>query len=319
MEITLDKDIFNKAIPPMELLSRKDIPRDDNYLFQIKWDGVRILSFIRDGQVRLQNRKLKDRTLQYPELCRLPEFLDVSRAVLDGEMTVLKEGKPSFPAVLERDLSVKDSKIKILKNELKITYFIFDILYAEDRALLDEPYGKRQDLLRELVKEKDFLRITDNFLNGSRLFSWVTEQGLEGIVAKEKNSPYLPGEKSRHWWKIKVKKRQLCTIGGFTSKGGRMSSLLVGAYSDRGLTYLGRVGTGLKEKEWAVLAEFLKQRVSPRTYFINPPSKSSKLVWTKPSLALWVEFSEWTPHLKLRNPSIKGFTACEPGECTIEE
>ncbi|PKM79043.1 MAG: DNA ligase, partial [Firmicutes bacterium HGW-Firmicutes-13] len=260
-----------------------------------------------------------NRTVQYPELSRLPEFLKVSRAVLDGEMTVLKEGKPSFPAVLERDLSVKESKIKLLKNKLHITYFVFDILYAEDQALLEEPYEKRQDRLRELVKEKDFLKITDNFLNGDKLFSRVKEQELEGIVAKEKNSPYLPGKKSRFWWKIKVKKRQLCTIGGFTSKkGGRISSLLVGAYSDRGLIYLGRVGTGLREKEWKTLAEFLKQRITSGSYFVNSPSKSIKPVWTKPSLALWVEFSEWTPELKLRDPSIKGFTACDPGDCTIE-
>jgi len=309
--------VFNKNIPPMEPASRRDLPEGPQYVYQVKWDGVRMLAFILEGQVRLQNRRLRDRTMQYPELSRLPSLVDSSQVVLDGEMTVLKEGKPSFPSILERDLTLKENKISLLKEKLPVTYFVFDILYLEDKSLMDYTFERRQEILREVAKEKSFLKITDNFLDGSRLLDRVKEQDLEGVVAKDKRGAYISGKKSRNWWKIKVKKRQLCTIGGFTAKNRSLSSLLVGAYSQQGLLYLGRAGTGLKDKEWLALYEFLKERVTHKPFFINPPSQSIKPLWTMPSLALWVEYTEWTPDLKLRAPSIKGFTTGEPDECTL--
>ncbi|MDO9573716.1 MAG: non-homologous end-joining DNA ligase [Candidatus Contubernalis sp.] len=303
-------------ITPMEPQSRKDIPLGDQYRYQVKWDGVRMLAFIHEGKVRLQNRQLRDRTLQYPETTELPSLVNFTQGILDGEMVVLRQGKPSFPSILKRDLSSRPERIQTLTQTLGAVYFIFDLLYMEGESLFSCPYEERQRLLRESVQENDFLKITDNFQDGEKLFSWVQENGLEGVVAKVRDSPYVSGKKSHHWWKIKVKHKIMCTIGGFTKKERRISSLMVGAYLGQELLYLGRVGTGLKEEEWRNLMDYLKTRQISHSPFTNPPSRTGN-IWVQPSLAMWVEFSEWTPELKLRAPSIKGFTTGEPEDCIL--
>ncbi len=312
----MEQGLLQGKIPPMEPQSRKDIPVGNQFLYQVKWDGVRMLAFIKEGSVRLQNRQLKDRTLQYPETYGLPDRVGFSQGILDGEMVVLREGKPSFPSILKRDLSANPARIQTLTQTLPAAYFIFDLLYMDGKPLLSSPYEERQRLLRESVEENEFVKLTDNFEKGGELFAWVKEQGLEGVVAKDRKSPYIFGKKSRHWWKIKVKNKILCTIGGFTVRGGRLSSLLVGAYSGEELLYLGRGGTGLKEEEWKNLWEFLIKRRVSLCPFVNPPSRPGGF-WVQPSLAMWVEFSEWTPELKLRAPSIKGFSTGEPGDCVL--
>ncbi len=309
-------DLMERKIHPMEPRSSKDIPLGSQFLYQVKWDGVRMLVFIKDGSVMLQNRQLKDRTLQYPETLDLVEQVSFSSGILDGEMVVLREGKPSFPCILKRDLSVNPARIGTLTQTLPAAYFIFDFLYLEGEPLLSLPYEKRQELLKDSVQENQRIKVTDNFEEGEKLFAWVKEKGLEGVVAKDRKSPYVFGKKSRHWWKIKVRNRMLCTIGGFRIREGRISSLLVGAFYGEELFYLGRAGTGLKEEEWKNLWEFLSHRQITHSPFVNAPSRAGN-IWVEPSLALWIEFTEWTPELKLRAPSIKGFTTRAPEDCIM--
>ncbi len=313
----MKKDFFQEYIYPMEPMRRRKLPPDGGYSFQVKWDGVRILSFVKEGKVRLQNKKLKDRTLQYPELFHLPLHLNFSQGILDGEMTHLAGGLPIFSALLKRDLSVKDFKISYLSKKYPVTYFVFDILYCEGEYLFKYPFWKRQEILREKVREGDFVKIVGNHEKGKELMARVKGDKGEGVVAKEKNSPYLPGKKESSWLKIKVRRKQLCTLGGFILKKDRLSSLLLGAYGEEGLYYLGRVGTGLKEKEWEVLKGFLQERKISRPPFINPPSLEAGLFWVEPVLALWIEFFEWTGELKLRAPSIKGFSPSSPRDCIL--
>ncbi len=313
----MKKGFFQESIYPMEPLKRRELPPDEGFSFQVKWDGVRILSFIKEGKVRLQNKKLRDRTLQYPELSCLPLHLNFSEGILDGEMTHLVGDLPSFPTLLKRDLSVKDFKINYLREKYPVTYFVFDILYCEGEYLFKYPFWKRQEILREKVREGDFVKIVGNHEKGKELMARVEGDKGEGVVAKEKNSPYLPGKKKSSWWKIKVRKKQLCTLGGFILKEHRLSSLLLGAYGEEGLYYLGRAGTGLKEKDWDMLKGFLQERKTSRPPFINPPPPGAGLFWVEPVLALWVEFSEWTGELKLRAPSITGFSPSSPRECTL--
>lgn len=309
-------DLMEEKISPMEPRSRKDIPLGSQFLYQVKWDGVRMLAFIKDGIVTLQNRQLKDRTLQYPEALDLVGQGNFTSVILDGEMLVLREGKPSFPCILKRDLSVNPARIETFTHTLPAVYFIFDFLYREGEPLHSLPYEKRQELLKDSLKENQRIKVTHNFEEGEKLFAWVKEKGLEGVVAKDRKSPYVFGKKSKYWWKIKVRNKMLCTIGGFTVREGRISSLLVGAFSGGELFYLGRVGTGLKEEEWKNLWEFLSHRQITHPPFINSPFRAGS-IWVEPSLALWIEFSEWTPELKLRAPSIKGFTTKEPGDCIM--
>ncbi|UNC93390.1 non-homologous end-joining DNA ligase [Candidatus Contubernalis alkaliaceticus] len=312
----MERDLLEEKIKPMEPHSRKDIPLGRQYLYQVKWDGVRMLAFISEGKVRLQNRRLKDRTLQYPEAIQLPSQVKFAKGVLDGEMVVLRQGKPSFPSILKRDLLTRLERLQTLTHTLPAVYYIFDLLYIEGKPLFSCPYEERQRLLRESVQESDFIKITDNSQEGEKLFAWAKENGLEGVVAKVKDSPYVSGKNSHHWWKIKVKHKIMCTIGGFTVKDGRISSLMAGAYLGQELLYVGRVGTGLKEDEWRNLMGYLMERQISESPFTNLPSSQSS-IWVQPSLAMWVEFSEWTPQLKLRAPSIKGFTTADPEECTL--
>ncbi|RQD75044.1 MAG: DNA ligase [Candidatus Syntrophonatronum acetioxidans] len=313
----MERDFFQEPLLPMEPFNLRELPPDEGLSFQVKWDGVRILSFVKGSQVRLQNKKLRDRTLQYPELTRLPFLLNFSEGLLDGEMTFLLDNRPRFPAILKRDLALKDLSINYLRKKFPVTYFVFDILFCDGESLLPYPFWKRQEILKEKVREEEFVRIVDNHKEGKRLMERVKRDNLEGVVAKEERSPYLPGKKGGTWWKIKVRKRQLCTIGGFILKKKGLSSLLLGAYQEKDLLYLGRVGTGLKEEEWEMLKGYLQGRTITFSPFINPPSPGKGLFWVEPFLALWVEFSEWTQELKMRAPSIKGFSPSSPRECIL--
>jgi DNA ligase D-like protein (predicted ligase) len=300
----------------MEPLFRAEPFEDAAYLFQVKWDGVRILAHVGQGRVYLHNRKLSERTLHYPELLRLADLVQ-GEAVLDGEMVALKEGRPSFPLVLERDLVAPGTaaarRAKVL---VPVCYMIFDIVYRNGKDLTGLPLRVRQDILAETVAEDDVVHLVESFDSGVALFGAVTEQEMEGIVAKRRESAYVTGKKSDAWLKIKKRMRQLAVIGGYTVKQGQINALLAGAYLGERLVYIGRVATGLRGSDLAGLTPFLRNSRRETPPFAGASPGKDK-VWVEPQLVMLVEFLEWTGDLRMRQPVIKGFTKDRTAACRL--
>ena len=290
----------------------------EEHLFQVKWDGVRMLAFVDHGQVRLQNRQQRERTIQYPELQTLTDLIAKPTAILDGEVVAFHQGRVSFPSVLRRDQASRAEHIALLTKQIPVTYIIFDLLYLDGKDLTDQPLLERQSLLAGILSPHPQIITTDNFTSGTALFTAIKAQELEGMVAKVKNSPYLPGKNHHHWLKIKLRRQQLCVVGGYTTRGSLVNALLLGAFDETGLRYLGRVGSGLSQQQRTALGHSLPELHQTRSPFVNPPRlPNGSLHWVIPVLTLMVEFSEWTPGMHLRAPVVKGFTTAPPEKCFL--
>ncbi|MGE5653261.1 MAG: non-homologous end-joining DNA ligase [Bacillota bacterium] len=311
--------MLDQIIKPMEPV-KHDQPFDDpRYAFQVKWDGVRMLAFVSGSGVRLQNRRLREKTATYPELQLLSKHLVGRDAILDGEVVVLQDGKPSFPRVIERDFATSSRTISGMQKTHPIAYVVFDILWLDGRDLTPLPWQERDQHLHAAVREEDGIAVIDSFLaRGTDLFGAVETKGLEGIVAKEISSRYLIGQKSDAWRKIKTKQRIRAVVGGMTIKGSHFSALLLGVYREGQLVYIGRVGTGISMQEAGLLVQHLGQQRQPTSPFTNTPRiTSAEVIWTYPALTVDVEFMEWTEDLQLRAPVIKGFGIGDPKECVF--
>lgn len=309
-----------RQLRPMEPVAVPEPIDNPGFGYQVKWDGVRILAFYAGGPWHLQNRRLHDRTGQYPEAGQaLREVLRERRAILDGEMVVILDGKPSFSRVMERDRGRKEDTIKALQRRLPATLVVFDLLFLDGRSLLSVAWDQRQALLADLWPgpTSPHVHLAENFTDGPRLFRAVEDRGLEGIVAKKRDGPYLPGRKSPLWLKIKCRRTQLVAVGGFTLTGGRVGALLLGAFREGEFLYLGRAGSGLKEMERELLARHLRQETRPDSPFHNLRRRPASWYWVEPRLTVEVEFMEWTSDLKFRAPVIVGFAGASPTACQV--
>lgn len=311
--------MWGGVIKPMDPVLYKEIANFPGYHYQVKWDGVRMLTFIRDGQVRLQNKKLNDRTQQYPELGQLSGHIKGREAIVDGEVVVLdQQGRPSFPRVIKRDFATQPSRIRSMMATLPVVYAIFDVLWVDGQSLVRDPWIKRQQKLLELVEPTPQFHVCESFEDGVGLFAAIQVQGMEGIVAKDLNSPYIYGKKSEYWRKVKNFRQAQFLVGGVTLNQGRVSALLLGAYHQGELIYVGSAGSGLGGQHAQLLQANLSQLQVETAAFVNPPRlpKSSR-VWFEPTLGVRIEYLEWTEDFKLRAPVIKEFIAVNSEECQI--
>lgn len=303
------------SIQPMDPILCREAFNDPDFVYQVKWDGVRMLAYLADGRVTLINKRRHIRTEQYPELQQLAGLVQESRAVLDGEVVVLKQGKPSFASVLSRDLS-RGRQVDHLLRQYPIHYMVFDLLWAgEDLRHL--PLTERQAALAQTLVPTETVQAVENFDQGKSLFAAVKGQDMEGIVAKRRLSRYISGQKHRDWFKIKYRRAQYCVVGGYTLRGTRINALLLGVFRNQALMYVGRVGSGLKEAEWMVLTrELTRVEVASSPFANKPPGPGYHFV--PPHLVVRVEFAEWTENLTLRSPVITGFSNDPPESCRWE-
>ena len=292
-------------IVPMEPVMH-DAPFDSNdYLYQVKWDGVHVLAYISDDNIQLFNRKKNERTNQFPEI--VYELNDIpSGTILDGEVICLNdEGKPDFFRVLKRDQTRNDSKINALTMTHPVHYMIFDMLYYKGESLISQPLSQRLKLLQENIQSSHTLQIVDSVMhNGIALFDTVDKEDMEGIVAKKIDSPYIMGTKSPLWKKIKAWREIDTIVGGWQERDGELRSLLVGIQQDEGLLYVGSVSSGLTFEQRKILKDYFLSTQDNNT-FINPPSKSNyNYNWVEPTIGVKVRYLEWSNDNKLRSPSV---------------
>jgi bifunctional non-homologous end joining protein LigD len=300
-----------------------------DWLFEIKWDGYRAVAFIRGGKVRLVSRNQNDLTSQYEELSSLPEFVKASKAVIDGEIVALdEEGRPSF-SLMQQKTGFRPGKHPLPgRAGIPILYYAFDLIYVDGYDLHRVNLEQRKKTLASLISTGDLVRYSDHYAaNGQVLFEVARERGLEGIVAKRRNSCYEE-RRSREWLKIKITQTVDCVIGGYTEPEGSreyFGSIVLGLYDKQGrLIHVGQAGTGFDQNTLREMWKKLKEQETDRNPFHGRVEAGRRLHWLKPELVAEIKFSEWTHEtsdggLKLRAPVFLGLRQDKaPKECTLE-
>jgi bifunctional non-homologous end joining protein LigD len=300
-------------------------PREKQFGFEVKWDGIRTVLYSDHGHVELRGRNGSDFTPRYPEVRELARSLGSHRIVLDGEVVALDEdGRPSFERLQSRMHLASDSAVRRRMRDIPATYVIFDLLYLDGHTTMSLSYEERRELLEALELEGPAWRTPAYHRGeGGALLAATRDLGIEGIVAKKLDCPYQPGARASHWIKVKNVHTQDVVIGGWTpGEGGRTSSLgslAVGVMEGDELVYAGKVGTGFTEQTLALVKrelEPLRRDSSP--FRGRQPPKGT--IFVEPRLVAHVEFREWTKSGTLRAPSFKGVRPdISPQECVRDE
>jgi bifunctional non-homologous end joining protein LigD len=300
-----------ELLRPMRAVTDRLPGEQSGWAFELKWDGVRAIAYVDGGRVTLLSRNDHDVTNTYPEVRALGEDLGSMSAVLDGEIVALDEhGRPSFGRLQLRMKQIKPTPRQVAADP--VVYVIFDILYLDGHPTTELIYEQRRELLDGLELEGRAYR-TSPVLEGDAedLLDATREQGLEGLMAKRRDSPYSPGERSHAWRKVKNELAQEVVIGGWKPGNGRRSdtigALLLGIPAEGGLQYIGKVGTGftramLEDLHSRLIA--ISRKTSPFLELTTAEAKDAR--WCTPRLVGEVSFSDWTPEGRLRHPSWRG-------------
>jgi bifunctional non-homologous end joining protein LigD len=306
-----DRESMPEKVEPM-LARTGPLPGDDGWAFEVKWDGVRAIGYAEGGRLRLSARRGSDITPRYPELRELGRVLGTREAVLDGEVIAFgPDGRPSFQALQSRMHLASESAVRRMAASRPVTYVIFDLLFLEGRSLMELPYEERRARLLELGLNGPAWQTPAHHVgNGAAMLEATRAQGLEGLVAKRLDCPYVPGSRSRGWVKVKNVNRTEVVVGGWLpgegNRGGRLGALVVGVHAPSGeLRYAGRVGTGFDQRELDRLHGILSEIEAAESPFTGrqPPKQTRFVV---PELVAAVDYSEWTQAGTLRQPSYKG-------------
>jgi bifunctional non-homologous end joining protein LigD len=301
-----------RVVPMLARLTAKLPQPQDEWSFEVKWDGVRAVAYARPGRLRLESRNLNEITESYPEVRGLLRDLGMCEAVLDGEIVAFDDdGRPSFERLQRRMHVTAAAAVKRLAVSTPVVYAIFDLLYLDGRRLFEEPYEERRRLLEGLGLEGPAWRVpAARAGEGSALLDATRAQGLEGVIAKRLGSRYEPGRRGGAWLKVKHTLRQELVIAGWLPGEGRraerIGALLVGHQRDGQLVYAGRVGTGFTDATLEELAQRLAPMRRAQSPFDVAPKLPREAVFVEPSLVAEVEFREWTADGVMRAPSFKG-------------
>ena len=317
------------SISPMLASVTEKAFDDPNWTFEVKWDGYRAVAFVDNKSVRLVSRNQNDLTHRYPELSVLGEHVKAKNAILDGEVVVLdEEGRSSFSLMQQRTGIRAHGRQAAPNHELPTVYYAFDLLYLDGYDLRRVTLEDRKRVLQQVLSQNASVRYSEDYPeHGNALFQVAKEKGLEGILAKKRNSCYEE-RRSGEWLKIKITQTVDCVVGGYTDPEGSrqyFGSLVLGLYNDKKqLIHVGQAGTGFDQAKLKEIFALLKKIESKSNPFTGPVD-AKKVHWVKPERVAEVKFSEWTHEsseggLKLRAPVFLGLREDKnPEDCTFKE
>jgi bifunctional non-homologous end joining protein LigD len=275
------------------------LPHDDeNWAYEIKWDGYRTLAFVDRSRTRWQSSNLLDVTAKYPELAAFAESVNAASAIVDGELVVLdSDGRPSFELMQQ--------------HATQVAFYPFDVLSIDGHDTIALPYERRRELLGGLVEPgSNWMVPAHRVGDGEALLAATVERGLEGVMAKRLESTYLPGRRSPQWRKVKNRRRIEVVIGGYRpGEGNRQTtfgSLLVGVPTPgEGLVFAGGVGTGFNQRFLAEMSTRLRAlHIDTCPFATLPPREYSRdAVWVSPELHAEIEITEFTNDGYVRHSS----------------
>ena len=300
---------------PMLATATRQVPRGPEWVHEVKWDGMRVLAEVREGRLRLTSRTERDVTVAFPELSGLatlyPDLL------LDGEIVLLVDGRPSFGALAERFHVTQPTRAAALAAATPVTLMVFDILRLFGVDLTSRTWTERRQTLEHLdlpdgVPDPHW-QVPRTFDDGAALWSATREQGLEGIISKRRTSRYAVGQRSDDWRKLPHRATRSVVIGGWrpeTDRTDRVGAVLVGVPGAGGLHYRGRVGSGIAGATATTLLATLRPLASSGSPFVGPPAglevpaeDSTGAHWVEPVLVCDVQSLGLTTAGRLRQPA----------------
>jgi DNA ligase D-like protein (predicted ligase) len=318
-----------EKIKPM--LARVGTPKDlknGDMIYELKIDGTRCICYKDGNEIRLLNRRGVWFEHRFPEIVLdLIKVVKARRAILDGEVYVPnRKGKPDFSKLAERDHLENKFRINMLSRQMPAVYAVFDVISLEGKDLTGIALNERKNALEEIVDDSNNVKKIFYTENGLQLWKAVKEMKLEGVMAKKKGSPYLEGQRTDDWLKIKVLQTLDLIILGYTTGTGwrvKIGSLITGCYRRGKLIYTGKVGTGLTENGWKGLQQRLEKTRGKYPFEEEvdlelPPGRMP--VWVRPKYVCEVRFMKLTKNMQMRAPSFLRLREDkEPKDCKIED
>lgn len=306
----------DKNIHPM-LIGADSGPFDDgNDIFELKWDGERCIAYLDPAAgTELRNKRNDKMLSKVPELAKLHNQVK-RKCILDGELMILKNGKPDFSEIQKRSLMSNTFKIELVSRQYPASFIAFDILYYDGRDLTLLPLMERKKYLAEAVVRETERMALSRYIErqGIACYRFAEQQGLEGIVAKRKDSIYIQGKRTKDWIKIKNMKDEDFVVCGYIFKDNRMISIVLGQYSGQTLLYKGHVTLGVGGSSFR---EIQSVPEIPEPGF-RVPAGNENAVWIEPVLVCTVKFMDYTAGGGMRQPVFKGLRPDKtPEECVV--
>ena len=309
-------DLFeSKDIKPMLIGENQEAFDSPDYIYELKLDGERCIAYLDNDVTELRNKRNMKMLVKVPELSDIHKQVKC-RCILDGELIVIKDGKPDFYEIQRRSLLSNTFKIKLASSKLPASFTAFDILYYKDHSVTDLPLMERKNLLEKVIKENERLAISRYIEEqGIKFYQLAKQNNLEGIVAKRKDSKYYLDKKTKDWIKIKYLLDDDFVVCGYILKGKCIISIVLGQYLGKNLVYKGHVTMGISSEDFRTIETTPKLYAHP---FNDLPSGNDNVVWLEPELVCVVKFMMKTANGGLRQPVFKGLRNDKsPKECTI--
>ena len=292
---------ISNFVKPMLATATKKIFNNPDWIYELKWDGYRMLSNIENGNVQLYSRNGISFNTKFSEI--LQDLQQIPHdVILDGEVVVVdKNGKPKFQALQNYDSNTSG----------QLRYYVFDLLYLNGHSTLQLPLIERKSLLPDILEDLQNTFYCDHIKGmGAAFYKKAIDNNMEGVIAKKADSEYSPGTRSENWLKIKTVESQEAIICGFTDSntgGSPFGSLILGMHKEGELLYIGNCGSGFSSSEKKELLKQLTTLETSKNPFDKAPNlKGRKPNWVRPELIAEVKFSEWTKSGHLRHPVFKG-------------
>jgi bifunctional non-homologous end joining protein LigD len=305
-----------RFIEPMKAKLVERPPATGDWIYELKFDGIRLIAVKRDKKASLLSRNQNDLSGRFPEIVEAIQNLPARECVIDGEVVALdEEGRSSFQLLQAREMEGRKSPIY---------FYAFDLLQLDGKSLIGLPLEARKNVLEKLCADTgDPIRYSGAIgTDANRLLEEVKRRGLEGIIGKQRNSVYEPGRRSGAWIKLKCVNEQEFVIGGYTPPQGarkHFGAILVGYYDNNKLVFAGKVGTGFTAKSLSMLHKKFRNEERDDCPFVEMPSKQNgewvqgitpsmmrKMHWVNPKFVAEIKFAEWTRDGKLRAPVFLG-------------
>jgi bifunctional non-homologous end joining protein LigD len=301
-QLAIELEAFPGEVRPMQAASAEAPFSSDEYVFEVKWDGLRCM-LVRDpsGHVSLRDRGLNDITADIPEVAAAARRVPPG-SVIDGELVATDgDGRPDYPRLRQRLRGGAP-----MRDQIPTAYLAFDALYLEGRPLLRQPVVRRRARLAKAVEAGGHIFVPDHIeADGVELFEACLERGLEGVVAKHQQSPYVPGQRSPFWLKVKAVKSDDFVVIGWTGERP-FDALVVGYHEDGRLLPCGTVGGGYDDEAEKAIRDALTSLATPESPLEPPPVMMRPVSWVRPELVVSIRYSEWSPDGTLRFPIFNG-------------
>ena len=303
------KESMPAFIPPMNATLVAAPFDDPEWLFEVKWDGFRVQAVVDGGAVTTLTRGGQDAARYFGSFLAPPTWIAARQAIVDGEVIAVDDaGEPDF-ARLQAGIK---ARVADAAGSTPFLYVLFDLLFLDGRPLLAEPLEDRRRLLVKALRPDPRVRLSEHVeRDGVAFFEAAKTRGLEGIMAKDRRSAYLPGLRTLTWQKIKIRPEQELVVGGWKTGIGAatdLGALLVGVYDDGELRYAGKIGTGFTTDKRAELLGLLSSLATDDPPFTPPPPRavSRNAHWVRPELVIRAEFASWTGDGLVRQAAYKG-------------